>query len=76
MHGLKWTINSARIVETLTAGTHTRARTHTVVRVVNTGPVAFPMRAAVVPHSINQNMVPGTGAVLGGDVVLGGDMSW
>ena len=47
-----------------------------VVRIVNTAPVEFPMSAAVVPHSINQNMLPGTGAVLGGDVVLGGDMSW
>jgi len=43
-----------------------------VVRVVNTAPVEFPMTAAVVPHSINQEM--STGAVLGGDVVIGGDV--
>jgi hypothetical protein len=28
----------------------------------------------VVPHSINQSM--GSGAVLGGDVVIGGDVGW
>merc|ERR1719316_1733721 len=38
-----------------------------VVRIVNTAPVEFPMNAAVVPHSINQEMSSG------GDVVLGGD---
>ena len=45
-----------------------------VVRVVNTAPVEFPMTAAVVPHSINDEMAEG--AVLGGDVVLGGDIGW
>mmetsp|Transcript_6067 Transcript_6067/g.10381 ORF Transcript_6067/g.10381 Transcript_6067/m.10381 type:complete len:289 (+) Transcript_6067:75-941(+) len=45
-----------------------------VVRIVNTAPVEFPMTAGVVPHSINEEM--NSGAVLGGDVVLGGDMSW
>jgi hypothetical protein len=45
-----------------------------VVRIVNTAPVEFPMSAAVVPHSINVEMA--SGAVLGGDVVLGGDISW
>jgi len=45
-----------------------------VVRVVNTAPVEFPMTAAVVPNSINQNV--GSGAVLGGDVVIGGDIGW
>ena len=45
-----------------------------VVRVVNTAPVEFPMTAAVVPHSINQ--YPQTGAVLGGDVVLGGELGY
>jgi len=44
-----------------------------VVRVVNTAPVEFPMTAAVVPHSINQEM--STGAVIGGDVVIGGGFS-
>jgi len=43
-----------------------------VVRVVNTAPVEFPMTASVVPHSINEAMA--SGAVLGGDVVLGGDI--
>merc|ERR1719181_1177235 len=43
-----------------------------VVRVVNPAPVEFPMTAGIVPHSINQEM--SSGAVLGGDVVLGGDI--
>ena len=43
-----------------------------VVRVVNTAPVEFPMTASVVPGSINTEMQ--TGAVLGGDVVIGGDI--
>jgi hypothetical protein len=45
-----------------------------VVRLVNTSPVEFPMAASVVPHSINQAM--SSGAVLGGDVVIGGDVGW
>ena len=45
-----------------------------VVRVVNTAPVEFPMTAGVVPHSINQDM--SSGAILGGDVVIGGDIGW
>ena len=45
-----------------------------VVRVVNTAPVEFPMTAGVVPHSINEDM--SMGAVLGGDVVIGGDIGW
>merc|ERR1712100_280334 len=45
-----------------------------VVRVVNTAPVEFPMTASVVPFSINQDM--SSGAVLGGDVVIGGDVGW
>ena len=44
-----------------------------VVRIVNTAPVEFPMTAGVVPHSINEAMASGQ---LGGDVVLGGDISW
>ena len=43
-----------------------------VVRIVNTAPVEFPMTAGVVPHSINQDMA--SGAILGGDVVIGGDI--
>ena len=45
-----------------------------VVRIVNTAPVEFPMTAGVVPFSINQDM--SAGAVLGGDVVIGGDVGW
>jgi len=45
-----------------------------VVRIVNTAPVEFPMTAGVVPFSINQDM--SAGAVLGGDVVIGGDIGW
>jgi len=41
-----------------------------VVRVVNTAPVEFPMTAAVVPHSINNEM--SNVAVMGGDIVIGG----
>jgi hypothetical protein len=45
-----------------------------VVRIVNTSPVEFPMSAAVVPHSINQEMA--SNVVLGGDVIIGGDVGW
>merc|ERR1712054_657998 len=45
-----------------------------VVRVVNTAPVEFPMTAGVVPHSINQEV--NMGAILGGDVVIGGDVGF
>ena len=41
---------------------------------INTAPVEFPMTAGVVPHSINNEMT--SGAVLGGDVVIGGDVGW
>ena len=41
-----------------------------VVRIVNTAPVEFPMTAGVVPYSINADM--SSGAVMGGDVVIGG----
>ena len=40
-----------------------------VVRVVNTGPIEFPMTAGVVPHTIKNSFH--SGAVMGGDVVLG-----
>ena len=43
-----------------------------VIRIVNTAPVEFPMTAAVVPHSINEDMAAGAA----GDVVLGGDIVW
>jgi len=39
-----------------------------VIRIVNTAPVEFPMRASVVPHSINTQ--PAEGVVIGGDVVF------
>jgi len=42
----------------------------TVVRVVNTAPMEFPLSCSIVPHSINTNFYPE--AVLGGDVVIGG----
>jgi hypothetical protein len=45
-----------------------------VLRIVNTAPVEFPMRASAVPHSINPNMDPG--AVIGGDVFIGGDVGF
>jgi len=45
--------------------------TGNVVRIVNTAPVEFPMTAAVVPHSVNEEMAAG-----GHDVVLGGDLAW
>merc|ERR1719482_2708151 len=45
-----------------------------VVRIVNTSPVEFPMACSVVPHSVNDMMAPD--AVLGGDVVIGGDVGW
>jgi len=45
-----------------------------VVRIVNTAPIEFPMTASVVPNSINQEA--DAYAVLGGDVVIGGDMGW
>jgi hypothetical protein len=48
--------------------------TGNVVRVVNTGPVEFPMSAAVVPLDISDDM--STSVVLGGDVVIGGSASW
>ena len=45
-----------------------------VVRIVNTAPVEFPMTASVVPDAINEEMA--SGAILGGDVVIGGDVGF
>ena len=45
-----------------------------VVRIVNTAPVEFPMTASVVPRSFNPDV--SSDAVLGGDVVIGGDLGW
>merc|ERR1719472_445651 len=42
-----------------------------VVRIVNTAPVEFPMSASVVPNSINE--YASDEAILGGDVVIGGE---
>jgi hypothetical protein len=47
-------------------------RSSNVVRIVNTGPIEFPMSASVVPHSIHQEIssrIP----ILGGDTALDGD---
>jgi hypothetical protein len=46
----------------------------TVVRIVNTAPVEFPMQCSVVPHSINHDL--SADPMLGGDVVIGGDVSF
>merc|ERR1712137_172983 len=45
-----------------------------VVRIVNTAPVEFPMTASVVPNSINEGI--SSRAILGDDVVIGGDGGW
>lgn len=45
-----------------------------VVRIVNTAPVEFPMTAGVCPFSINNNVH--RDAIIGGDVVIGGDVGW
>jgi len=44
------------------------------VAIRNIGQLEFPMRASVLPHSINNYM--DAGAIMGGDVVIGGDISW
>ena len=45
-----------------------------VVRVVNTAPVEFPMTAGVVPYSISTETPSET--IIGGDVVIGGDIGF
>tara|TARA_Y100000768_G_scaffold388942_1_gene389018 strand:- start:2651 stop:3511 length:861 start_codon:yes stop_codon:yes gene_type:complete len=45
-----------------------------VVRVVNTAPVEFPMYASIVPGAINNDQR--TGPIVGGDVIIGGDVGW
>ena len=45
-----------------------------VVRVVNTAPIEFPMSASVVPGAINNDLR--TGPIMGGDVIIGGDVGW
>tara|TARA_Y100000389_G_C17467718_1_gene527190 strand:- start:2185 stop:3045 length:861 start_codon:yes stop_codon:yes gene_type:complete len=45
-----------------------------VVRVVNTAPVEFPMYASIVPGAINNDLM--TGPIVGGDVIIGGDVGW
>ena len=67
--------NNKQVIELYTAATGpSSACSGNVVRIVNTAPVEFPMTAGVVPHSINNEM--SSGAVLGGDVVIGGDIGW
>ena len=43
-----------------------------VVRVINTGPIEFPLTASVVPHAINDNV--SYDPTIGGNVVVGGDI--
>jgi len=45
-----------------------------VVRVVNTAPVEFPMYASVVPGAVNNDLT--SGPIMGGDVIIGGDVGW
>ena len=45
-----------------------------VVRIVNTAPIEFPMSASVVPGAINNDLR--TGPIMGGDVIIGGDVGW
>ncbi len=45
-----------------------------VIRVVNTAPIEFPMSACVVPGTINNDL--NTGPIMGGDVIIGGDVGW
>ena len=45
-----------------------------VVRVVNTSPVEFPMYASIVPGAINNELR--SDPIVGGDVIIGGDVGW
>tara|TARA_Y100000748_G_scaffold11372_1_gene9530 strand:+ start:3852 stop:4766 length:915 start_codon:yes stop_codon:yes gene_type:complete len=74
--------NNKQVVELYTEDGFTRPffciletpDTGNVVRVVNTAPVEFPMTAAVVPHTIDQEM--SSYKAIGGTAILGGDLAF